>query len=58
MSSDPERWISTAEAAAHLGKPTSWLYQQARPLQMPYVRLGQQLRWRVSTLDAWLEGQR
>jgi hypothetical protein len=52
-----ERWITTEEAAEHLCKPPSWLHANADRLGVPRRRLGNQYRYRLSELDAWLDGQ-
>ncbi len=51
----PEPWIGVAEAAAHLGKPTSWIYRQTSSGRIPHVKTGQAVRFKRSELDAWLE---
>ncbi len=53
-----EAWVSTEEIARHLGKPVSWLHQSAERLAIPRKRLGNQFRYRVSEVDAWLSEQR
>ncbi len=52
-----EPWVTTDVAATHLGKPPSWLHNNADRLNIPRRRLGNQYRYRLSQLDAWLEGQ-
>lgn len=53
-----ERWLTTREVADHLRKPLSWLHQNAERLGLPRHRLGNQYRYRLSEVDAWLEAQR
>lgn len=52
-----EPWVDTTEAARFIGKPESWIYANARRAHMPFVKVGQHYRWKLSALDAWLEGQ-
>ena len=51
-----EQWVSTSEVAQHIGKPESWVYANARRLGMPRSRVGQHYRWKLSLVDAWMEG--
>ena len=50
--------MTVAEAAAYLAVAESWIYDNHRALNMPTVKLGRQLRFRRSALDAWLDSQR
>jgi predicted DNA-binding transcriptional regulator AlpA len=50
-----EPWITTAEAAAHLGKNPAWLHNYGAKVGVPRFRLGRHYRYKVSALDAWLE---
>jgi len=52
-----ESWVGTEQVAEHLGKPVSWLYQNAERLGIPRRRLGNHLRFRLSEVDAWLSEQ-
>lgn len=52
-----ERWISLAEAAAHLNVSKSWLYQKGPLAQVPRVRIGNKYRYQLSELDAWMKKQ-
>jgi excisionase family DNA binding protein len=53
-----ERWVTTEEVAAHIGKPTSFIYANAKRLGMRYSKVGQQYRWRLSEVDAWMDSQK
>jgi excisionase family DNA binding protein len=52
-----EPWITTKEAAEHLGVPESFIYQRADELGLPRRALGRHYRYRRSELDAWLDGR-
>jgi hypothetical protein len=52
-----EPWVTTDEVAAHLHKPVSWIHQNSERVGLPRRRLGNQFRWRLSEVDAWLSGQ-
>jgi len=43
--------------AEHIGKPMSWLHQNADRLGIPRTRLGNHYRYRLSDVDKWLAGQ-
>jgi hypothetical protein len=50
-----EPWVNTDTAAAHLGKPPSWLRDNVIKLGIPHRKLGNQYRYRLSEIDAWIE---
>jgi excisionase family DNA binding protein len=52
-----EPWATTEEVASHLGKPVSWIHQNAERVGLPRRRLGNQFRYRLSQVDAWLASQ-
>ena len=52
-----ESFIGTAGAAQFLGKPQSWLHNNAEGLGMPRYRIGNQYRYLKSELTAWLKGE-
>jgi excisionase family DNA binding protein len=49
--------MTVAETAAYLAVAESWIYDNWRSAGMPAVKLGRQLRFRRSALDAWLDSQ-
>lgn len=54
----PEPWITAEEAADHLGYAIGTLYNKvADGSGPPHRRLGRNLRFRRSELDAWVEAQ-
>ncbi len=50
--------LTRPEAAALLRKPESWLKYAERHGRIPFVRVGQQIRYRATDLTAWLDGTR
>jgi len=50
-------WIDLKAAAAFLGKPPSWIYDNVHRLEIPHVRLERQYRFRATDLNAWLENR-
>jgi excisionase family DNA binding protein len=50
-----ERLLTREETAALLRKPVSWLRYAERRHLIPFVRVGQQIRYRASDLERWLE---
>lgn len=58
MKDQTPAWLTTEQAAAHLNKPASWLYENASRLAIPRSRLGNHYRYRSFELDQWLEGNR
>lgn len=51
-----EPFVTADVAANHLGKPVSWLYNNAERSGIPRYRIGNQWRYRLSEVDAWMEG--
>lgn len=51
-----ETWLTTEQVADHLGKPRSWLFNNAERLAIPRRRIGRQYRYKLSEVDAWLDG--
>ncbi len=45
------------EAAAFLHLPVSWVRQEARANRIPNVKLGRYTRFRVTELEAWVDGR-
>ena len=54
---DREPFVPTEEAASFLGKERGWLYDNLDRLDIPHVRIGRQLRFRISDLDSWAQQQ-
>lgn len=50
--------MSTRELAEHLGKPVSWIYNNAERLGIARIRVGNQYRYRLSEVDAQLKSDR
>ena len=46
-----ERWLSTQEASAYLGKTPKWLRENSLLLEIPHMRVGRQYRFKRSDLD-------
>lgn len=53
-----EPFVGTKEAAEFLGKPRSWLFNNAERLGVPRYQIGNQWRYRLSEVAAWVESQR
>ena len=51
-----EPWCTKQELADHLGFSTRWVELRVRE-GMPARRMGRQLRFQISAVEAWLDGQ-
>jgi predicted DNA-binding transcriptional regulator AlpA len=51
----PETFATTEEVAAYLAKPPSWLYANAGPLGVPRYKIGNQYRYKLSEVAAWVQ---
>jgi excisionase family DNA binding protein len=54
--SNAEGWVTTQQAAAHLGVSASFLFKGCASGTIPHARVGRSLRFRLSDLDAWASG--
>lgn len=55
MTTTTERYATTEEVAVFLNKPVSWLHHNAAARGIPRARLGNQWRYRISEVVAWVE---
>jgi excisionase family DNA binding protein len=53
-----ERWVNATKVAEHLGISVDRAYGLAAEGVLPSVKFGGHRRFRISEVDAWLEGQR
>ncbi|MEZ0166944.1 helix-turn-helix domain-containing protein [Kineococcus sp. LSe6-4] len=53
----PEPLVSGEYAAALLGKDERWLRNNAGRLRLPRYKIGQQYRYRLSEISAWIDSQ-
>lgn len=51
----PEPFVDTAAVAEFLGKPRSWIHNNAARLGIPRRRVGNHWRFRLSEVAAWVE---
>lgn len=58
MDRQTEPYVGTQAAADFLDKPRSWLFNNAERLGVPRYRIGNQWRFRLSELAAWMEKAR
>ncbi|WP_372407247.1 helix-turn-helix domain-containing protein [Streptomyces luteireticuli] len=49
--------LTLDEVAAHLDKPRSWVYGNWRRAEIPFRRIGNQLRCRPTDLEKWIDRQ-
>ena len=52
------RLMTREEAAEYLCKPRSWLKYAERRRIVPFIRVGQQIRYRRTDLERWVEACR
>lgn len=51
-----ENWVTTQQAAAHLGISQSFIFKACAAGSIPHAKIGRALRFRLSDLDAWASG--
>jgi len=51
-----EPLVDVEELAAYLGVKPSWVYGKVATGELPCLRVGRYLRFRVSDVLAWMEG--
>ena len=52
----PERWLSVAEIAAHLGVNPDTIYKWITRKGMPAHKLGRLWKFLASEVDQWIKG--
>jgi excisionase family DNA binding protein len=52
-----EPFVGTEEVASLLGKPPSFIYNNAERLGLPRYKVGRVFRYRLSEIAAWVERQ-
>ena len=50
-----EKLLTREEVARLLSKPESWLKYAERHRQIPFVRVGSQIRYRAEDISRWLK---
>lgn len=50
-----EAFCSTKQVADFLGKPVSWVHNNAARTGLPRYRIGNQWRYRLSEVARWVE---
>jgi excisionase family DNA binding protein len=55
MTKQVEPLLTRGEVAELIRKPVSWLRYAERTRRIPFVRVGQHIRYRASDINAWLE---
>jgi len=53
----PEAFVSTEQVAEFLGKPVSWIFNNAARAGLPRYKVGNHYRYRLSEVAAWVERQ-
>lgn len=53
----PEPLVTTQQTADFLGHPAKWLQRNAQALGIPRYRVGNQYRYRLSEVAAWVDAQ-
>lgn len=58
MGDEQERYMSVAELSDMLGVPKSWVYSRTAADEIPHVKLGHYVRFRMSEIAEWLNGMK
>jgi len=53
-----KRLITRDEVATMLGKPASWLRYAERHRLIPFVKIGEQIRYEENAIEEWVEERR
>lgn len=51
---EPERWFSVEEIAAHLGVSKETIYRWVEKEKIPAHKVGRQWKFKVSEVDEWV----
>ena len=50
--------MTVEDLAAWLRKPRSWIYNRIDDLGIPYFKIGNHIRFKLSEVERWLDQQR
>jgi excisionase family DNA binding protein len=50
--------VGVREVSRKYDLPTSWLYAKAEAREIPHLKIGKYVRFRLSEVSAWIEAQR
>jgi excisionase family DNA binding protein len=53
---DIEKWVSIRDVADHLCVSRSYVSKAVQKGEVPFHRVGRNLRFRLTEIDAWIEG--
>ena len=53
-----EQWVRVPDVAKHLDVSISWINKAVLDGTIPVHRVGRNLRFRLSEIDAWIAGTR
>ena len=53
----PGRLLDIDALSEYLGVPVKSIYDMTYRRQIPFIKIGQRLRFRPAEIDAWLESQ-
>ncbi|PGA71742.1 helix-turn-helix domain-containing protein [Bacillus pseudomycoides] len=51
------RTITAVEAAEYLGVSKDLIYNMVKVGQLPFIRIGRRILFRVETLECWMQNQ-
>ena len=54
---DDERLLTVQDLALRFNVPVSWAYSKAEAGELPHIKLGKYLRFRVRDIEAYLAAQ-
>lgn len=55
---EAEKLVDIGEIAKRTGLPVSWIYVNAAKSKIPCYKLGKYVKFRLSEVEAWVQGQR
>jgi excisionase family DNA binding protein len=53
-----ERYVNIKEVESFTGLPRSWIYAKAAAGEIPHLKVGKYLRFRLTEVEAWLAQHR
>ena len=56
MDRDIEKWVNLEEIAEHMGLSKDTIRNYIKKQQIPYHKIGKQYKFKISEIDAWIEG--
>ncbi len=53
-----DRWMTTEDLCDYISVSQDWVYDRVSKNQIPHVKIGRRLKFKLSEIDEWVEAHR